>query len=125
MATRLGSIQIIRRVTLGVTLVGLTVMAILHQRLQGIPPIDALDPFGGLETLMKYVAGGEFIKRIEPGTLVLFGGAPSPSPSSCPVSSAAGSAPSVPCRERSDGSARNFSADDSRCRPRRTPCFGG
>ena len=74
MATRLGSIQIIRRVTLGVTLVGLTVMAILHQRLQGIPPIDALDPFGGLETLMKYVAGGEFIKRIEPGTLVLFGG---------------------------------------------------
>jgi ferredoxin len=55
-------------------LVGLVILIILHQKMQGIPAIDALDPFGGLETLLKYVAGGTFIKKIEPGTLILFGG---------------------------------------------------
>jgi ferredoxin len=43
------------------------------QKMQGVPSIDALDPFGGLETMMKFIAGGEFIKKIEPGTVVLFG----------------------------------------------------
>lgn len=73
MATKLSPVQIIRRITLGITLVGLTILTILHQKVQGIPAIDALDPFGGLETLLKYVAGGEFIKKIEPGTVILFG----------------------------------------------------
>jgi ferredoxin len=73
-ATRkLATIQIVRRVTLGIFLGGLTILAILHQKLQGIPAIDALDPFGGLETLFKYVASGEFIKKIEPGNIVLLG----------------------------------------------------
>ncbi|HUW70428.1 MAG TPA: 4Fe-4S binding protein [bacterium] len=74
MAARMSKIQILRRVTLGIVLGGLIILTILHQRVQGIPSIDALDPFGGLETLMKYVAGGELIKKIEPGTVVLFGG---------------------------------------------------
>ena len=74
MAARITTIQVFRRITLGIILVGLTTLTILHLRMQGIPSIDALDPFGGLETLMKYVAGGEFIKKIEPGTLILFGG---------------------------------------------------
>jgi ferredoxin len=73
MAIRLAPVQIIRRATLGIVLVGLIVLTYLHQKTPGIPSIDALDPFGGLETLLKYVAGGEFIKKIEPGTLVLFG----------------------------------------------------
>ena len=74
MATRkLSPVQLIRRVTLGIALIGLTILTFLHQKIQGIPAIDALDPFGGLETLLKYVAGGEFIKKIEPGTLILFG----------------------------------------------------
>jgi ferredoxin len=73
MASRLAPIQVLRRVSLGLALVGLTVLSILHQRAQGIPTIDALDPFGGLETLLKFVAGGEIIKKIEPGTIVLFG----------------------------------------------------
>ncbi len=72
-AARLSPVQIIRRVTLGVALAGLAVLITLHQKVQGIPAIDALDPFGGLETLLKYVAGGEFIKKIEPGTFILFG----------------------------------------------------
>jgi ferredoxin len=73
MARGLSPVQIVRRVTLGVILVGVTILAYLHQKLQGIPAIDALDPFGGLETLLKFVAGGEFVKKIEPGTMILFG----------------------------------------------------
>lgn len=74
MTHKLSVIQWIRRITLGILLAGLMVLAFLHQKMQGIPAIDALDPFGGLETLMKFVAGGEFVKRIEPGNIVLFGG---------------------------------------------------
>ena len=74
MAAKLPPVQIVRRITLGLILVGLTTLMVLHQRIQGIPSIDALDPFGGLETLLKWVAGGDLIKKIEPGTLVLFGG---------------------------------------------------
>ncbi|MEN6491278.1 MAG: 4Fe-4S binding protein [Rectinema sp.] len=66
-------IQVFRRVVLGTLLVGLTVFTFLHQKLQGIPAIDALDPFGGLETLFKWLAGGDFIKKIEPGNIVLLG----------------------------------------------------
>jgi ferredoxin len=74
MAARISPVQIVRRITLGVILAGLTVITVLHQPMPSFPSIDALDPFGGLETLMKLVAGGELIKRIEPGTVVLFGG---------------------------------------------------
>ena len=74
MHTKVSVIQLVRRITLGVMLVGLIILMTLHQKMQGIPSIDALDPFGGLETLLKYIAGGEFIKKIEPGTLVMFGG---------------------------------------------------
>ncbi len=74
MAAKLAPIQIIRRIALGVVLVGLIVITYLHQRVQGMPSIDALDPFGGLETLLKFAAGGTFIKKIEPGTLVMFTG---------------------------------------------------
>jgi len=73
MARKLPAIQKLRRATLGLALAGVTILSILHQRMQGIPSIDAIDPFGGLETLLKFVAGGELIKKIEPGTVVLFG----------------------------------------------------
>lgn len=67
-------VQIVRRATLGVSLVGLIALTVLHQRMQGIPSIDALDPFGGLETFLKFLAGGEYIKKIEPGNIVMLGG---------------------------------------------------
>jgi ferredoxin len=73
MAARASGIQVLRRVVLGASLLGVTLVAFLHQRLPGLPPIDAIDPFGGLETLLKFVAGGELIQRIQPGTIVLFG----------------------------------------------------
>jgi len=74
MLKKLSTLQLVRRVTLGFVLVGMTVLTILHQKMQGIPSIDALDPFGGLETLMKFLAGGDFVKKIEPGNIVLLGG---------------------------------------------------
>jgi ferredoxin len=73
MAAKLAKIQVLRRIVLGITLIGMTVLTFLHQRSAAYPSIDALDPFGGLETMMKYVAGGEFLKKIEPGNIVLFG----------------------------------------------------
>jgi polyferredoxin len=36
-----------------------------------MPSIDSLDPFGGVETLFKYRAGGDFIKKIIPANIVL------------------------------------------------------
>ena len=74
MAKKMSGVQIARRVTLGAILVAVTLIAFLHQRIQGMPTIDSLDPFGGLETLFKLAAGGEILKKLEPGTVVLFGG---------------------------------------------------
>lgn len=73
MAKKMPKIQIVRRVVLGALLVGFTTLTILHQKLQGIPSVDALDPFGGLETLFKWIASGNFIKKIEPGNIMLLG----------------------------------------------------
>lgn len=71
MAKKISGVQLARRISLGVFLVAVTVLTILHQRLQNMPSIDALDPFGGIETLFKYLAGGELIKKIMPANLVL------------------------------------------------------
>ncbi|MFZ4618852.1 MAG: 4Fe-4S binding protein, partial [Rectinemataceae bacterium] len=67
-------IQVARRVTLGVILAGLTLITFLHQRMQGIPSIDALCPFGGFESLLKFISGDGLIKKLELGTMVLAGG---------------------------------------------------
>lgn len=74
MARKLAPIQIVRRVVLGVILAGFTALTVLHQLVPNMPSVDALDPFGGLETLMKYIAGGEFLKRLTPGNIALLGG---------------------------------------------------
>ena len=71
MAKKITGIQLARRISLGIFLAGFTLLTILHQKLQNIPSVDALDPFGGIETLFKYLAGGELIKKIMPGNLVL------------------------------------------------------
>ena len=73
MAKKMPKVQVFRRIILGFLLLGFTTLTILHQKLQGIPSVDALDPFGGLETFFKWVASGEFIKKITPGNIVLLG----------------------------------------------------
>lgn len=74
MAKKMSRIQLVRRISLGIFLVAVTVLTILHQKVQNMPSIDALDPFGGIETLFKYLAGGEFIKKIMPANIVLLVG---------------------------------------------------
>lgn len=74
MAKKMPRIQLVRRISLGIFLVAVTVLTILHQKVQNMPSIDALDPFGGIETLFKYLAGGEFIKKIVPANIVLLVG---------------------------------------------------
>ncbi len=71
MARKMSRIQIARRISLGFFLVFSTTIAILHQKLPGFPAVDALCPFGGLETLFKFLAGGELLRRIEPSNILL------------------------------------------------------
>ncbi|HOV62503.1 MAG TPA: 4Fe-4S binding protein [Spirochaetia bacterium] len=68
-------IQIIRYISLSFFAILVTVLSVLHAKLQGMPSIDALCPFGGLETIYSLLAGGEFLKRIFPSSLIILGGA--------------------------------------------------
>lgn len=71
MAVKMSPIQIARRITLGAILVALTVATFLHQKFQGFPSIDALCPFGGFESMLKFFTSGDFVSKIQPGTMVL------------------------------------------------------
>jgi NAD-dependent dihydropyrimidine dehydrogenase PreA subunit len=63
-----------RWLVLGTVLVGMTVITIAHQSMNVGKPagVDALCPFGGLETLFSVVSGSGFIKRTAASALVLF-----------------------------------------------------
>jgi NAD-dependent dihydropyrimidine dehydrogenase PreA subunit len=69
--SKLSPIQIVRRISLGFFLTLVSTLTILHSRLPGFPSIDGLCPFGGLETLYAYLAGGDLLKNIQPGNIVL------------------------------------------------------
>lgn len=71
MAKKLSRVQLARRISLGFFLVLTTGLALMHQLQPGWPSIDGLCPFGGLETLYAWVAGGSLLKNIFPGNLVL------------------------------------------------------
>jgi len=71
MKTKLTPLQLARRVSLGFFLVFTTAVTILHQKIQGMASIDAICPFGGIETLYKFVAGGELIKKLEISNIFL------------------------------------------------------
>ncbi len=38
---------------------------------QGVPPVDALCPFGGMESLYGFIASGTWLRRVAPSALVL------------------------------------------------------
>ena len=71
MRMKMSSLQLARRISLGFFLVFTTTVAVLHQVARNFPAVDALCPFGGIETLYKLVAGGELIRRIEPSNIAL------------------------------------------------------
>jgi polyferredoxin len=70
--------QILRYISLTVFLIIVTVIAYRHQILGGGPggaaSIHTICPFGGLETLYNYAAGGEYIKKTNISNFILFGG---------------------------------------------------
>ncbi|MDO9508638.1 MAG: 4Fe-4S binding protein [Thermovirgaceae bacterium] len=53
----------------------LTWLGYRHQVLgggpEGVPPVDALCPFGGLESLYSVLASGEWLRRLAPSAMVL------------------------------------------------------
>jgi polyferredoxin len=71
MKRKITGIQLARRISLGFFLTFATVMTFLHQKLQNIPNIDSFCPFGGLETLFKFVAGGDLLKKLEISNIFL------------------------------------------------------
>lgn len=54
----------------------LTWTAYMHQikggGAAGVPAIDSLCPFGGLETLYRWIGNGEFLRRTAPSAIILF-----------------------------------------------------
>ncbi len=71
MKLKISPIQLARRISLGFFLGLTSVLAFLHQSVASIPNVDAMCPFGGLETAYKLFAGGEFIKKVGPSNIAL------------------------------------------------------
>lgn len=61
---------------LGVVLVAMTILAYLHQHGTGWRPagVDALCPFGGVESLFSLLAGEGYLRRVAAGSLILLVG---------------------------------------------------
>lgn len=74
---KVSKIQILRYAILTAFLIVVTVAAYRHQVLGGGPggvaSIHAICPFGGLEALYKYIAGGEYLKRTNISNFILLG----------------------------------------------------
>lgn len=64
---KISKTQIFRLLSLTFFIIFVLVASYRHQKLgggpTGAPPVDNICPFGGLETIYKYLAGGEFLKR--------------------------------------------------------------
>lgn len=75
---KISTTQILRYVILTIFLIIVTVAAYKHQVLGGGPggaaSIHAICPFGGVETLYQYIAGGEYLKRTNVSNFILLGG---------------------------------------------------
>lgn len=67
--------RIVRWSVLAVVLVGITVIGYLHQVLAVGKPqgVDALCPFGGLETLASLITSGTIVRKIAMSSVVLLG----------------------------------------------------
>lgn len=72
---RKDAIQVFRLIVLAFFILLVTILAIGHQlSIPGFGPIDALCPFGGLETIYMFLAGGGFLQRIFTSNIVLLAG---------------------------------------------------
>lgn len=72
---KLDRIQIFRRLLLAFFIILITILAFLHQKsVPGFGPIDALCPFGGIETIYMIIAKGVFISKTFSSNLILLAG---------------------------------------------------
>ena len=67
--------RVLRWAVLGTVLVAVTVISVLHQKLGIAKPVgvDALCPFGGLETLGSLLSDGTLIKKVALSSVLLLG----------------------------------------------------
>ena len=66
--------QWLRYALLGTVLIYVTAIALLHQQDQAkYPPVDALCPYGGLESLYSLLFTGRFLQRVFPSSVILLG----------------------------------------------------
>lgn len=68
-----GRNRLVRTVVLTVVLVAITAIGYLHQNGAGFRPVgvDALCPFGGIETAWSLVSGGTLLRRIAVSSIIL------------------------------------------------------
>ncbi len=74
---RTSSAPTLRAIALGAVWALMTVITILHQYRgggpDGVPTVDSLCPMGGLATLYKVLADGEYLQRVFPSAIILLG----------------------------------------------------
>ncbi len=69
--------RILRWVILGVVLVGMTALITAHHNVRGVSRpagVDALCPFGGVETLYSLLTGGDYVRRTAAASVILLVG---------------------------------------------------
>ena len=75
---KINKLSVVRFITLTIFLIIVTFFSFQHQILgggsKGAPSTDALCPFGGLETIYKFLATKEFINRTNVSNFILLGG---------------------------------------------------
>ena len=65
--------RIVRWVVLALGLVVITTLGIAHQRGVGVVGVDALCPFGGIETLWSLITAATLLQRIAVSSIILLG----------------------------------------------------
>ncbi|MEJ5273521.1 MAG: 4Fe-4S binding protein [Spirochaetota bacterium] len=65
------TISLLRKISLTFFLIASTLIIYLHSRISYFPSVDFICPFGGLETLYKFLASGSFISKVTTGNIVL------------------------------------------------------
>lgn len=62
---------ILRKISLTFFLIASTILIYLHSKTSYFPSVDFICPFGGLETLYKFISSSTFISKVTTGNIVL------------------------------------------------------
>ncbi len=70
---KLSKTEILRRISLVFFLFVTTILVFMHAKTSYFPSVDFICPFGGLETIYKFIATGSFISKTTVSNIVLLG----------------------------------------------------